>query len=147
MHAFAGVAGNVGADQLYERSVVLSQQFKRAATENQPLNNFPITDDLKAITEETNRLVAEIEKHLPVSEITERTDKNEQSPEEAKEKITKLSHLIQENNPEAAVFANQILEAYRFNEIEYLAIAEAAKQLEQFEFDEALIRIKSIEHV
>jgi two-component system sensor histidine kinase/response regulator len=147
MHAFAGVAGNVGADQLYERSVVLSQQFKRAATENQPLNNLPITDDLKAITEETNRLVAEIEKRLPVSEISERTDKNEQSPEEAKEKITKLSHLIQENNPEAAVFANQILEAYRFNEIEYLAIAEAAKQLEQFEFDEALTRIKSIEHV
>jgi CheY-like chemotaxis protein/HPt (histidine-containing phosphotransfer) domain-containing protein len=147
MHAFAGVAGNMGADQLYERSVLLSQQFKSAAAENKSANDLPVTDDLNILLEETNHLIAEIVKNLPVSEVSKESNKAEQSPEEAKAKIAKLSKLIQENNPEAAIFASQILEAYVFTDKERLAIVEAAKQLEQFEFDEALVRLTAIDYV
>jgi CheY-like chemotaxis protein len=147
MHAFAGVAGNMGADQLYERSVLLSQQFKSAAAENKSANDLPVTDDLNTLIEENNRLIAAIVKNLPVSDVSEESNKAEQSPEEAKAKIAKLSKLIQENNPEAAIFASQILEAYVFTDKERLAIVEAAKQLEQFEFDEALVRLTAIDYV
>jgi HPt (histidine-containing phosphotransfer) domain-containing protein len=101
MHAFAGVAGNMGAEQLYERSVLLSQQLKNAATENKPLSSLPVTNDINNIIEDTNRLILAIEKTLPASVGTpDEKTKTNQSEEEVRDKITKLSALISENNPE-----------------------------------------------
>jgi len=148
MHAFAGVAGNMGAEQLYERSVLLSQQLKSAAAENKPLSSLPVTNDINNIIEDTNRLILAIEKTLPASVGTpDEKTKTNQSEEEVRDKITKLSALISENNPEAAVYATQILESFTFPDSVHRAILEASQQLDQFEFEEALTRLSDIQYV
>jgi CheY-like chemotaxis protein len=146
MHTFAGVAGNMGAEQLYERSILLSQQAKKAANDHIRLSELPISDDLNTIIEEASRLIEGITREIPVSKAVEESLLSEQSIEEAKEKIGRLSDLIRENNPEAANYASQIIGAYKFSEAEHKAILEAFQQLEQFEFDEALVRLNSIQH-
>jgi hypothetical protein len=73
--------------------------------------------------------------------------KTNQSEEEVRDKITKLSALISENNPEAAVYATQILESFTFPDSVHRAILEASQQLDQFEFEEALTRLSDIQHV
>lgn len=146
MHTFAGVAGNMGAEQLYERSILLSQQAKKAANEHIRLSELPISDDLNTIIEESNRLIEGITREIPVSKAVEESLLSEQSTEEAKEKIGRLSDLIRENNPEAANYASQIIGAYKFSEAQHIAIRDAFEQLEQFEFDEALVRLNAIQH-
>jgi len=146
MHTFAGVAGNMGAEQLYERSILLSQQAKKAANDHIRLSELPISDDLNTIIEESNRLIEGITREIPVSKAVEESLLSEQSTEEAKEKIGRLSDLIRENNPEAANYASQIIGAYKFSEAQHIAIRAAFEQLEQFEFDEALVRLNAIQH-
>ena len=146
MHSFAGVAGNMGAEHLYERSSLLSQRFKKAEDEKKPPYEIQAKDDLNALIDETRALLLAINQATKTPENQEEVVRQEQSKIESQEKITRLSDLIRENNPEAATYANQILAAYLFSEAEHAAILEAAKQLEQFEFEQALSHISALQH-
>lgn len=146
MHTYAGVAGNMGAEQLYERGILLSQQTKKAASDNISLNDLPIADDLNALIEDSNRIIAEISRVLSDSDFSGESTLNEQSHEQALAKISHLSDLIRDNNPEAASYASQIISSYKFSEAQHHAIRDAFEKLEQFEFDEALVRISAIQH-
>jgi CheY-like chemotaxis protein len=146
MHTYAGVAGNMGAEQLYERSVLLSQQAKKAATEHGSLSALPLADEVNSLIEESNRVVASIHRAIPATEVNEEVNLAEQSAEEAQEKIGRLTDLIRDNNPEAVSYASQLIAAYKFSEVQHKAILDASQQLEQFEFDEALNRLNAIQH-
>jgi two-component system sensor histidine kinase/response regulator len=146
MHTYAGVAGNMGAEQLYERSVLLSQQAKKAATERGSLSELPLADEVNSLIDESNRVVAAIHRAIPATEVNEEVNLAEQSAEEAQEKIGRLTDLIRDNNPEAVSYASQLIAAYKFSEVQHKAILDASQQLEQFEFDEALNRLNAIQH-
>ncbi len=146
MHTYAGVAGNMGAEQLYERSVLLSQQAKKAATERGSLSELPLADEVNSLIEESNRVIAAIHRAIPATEVNEEVNLAEQSAEEAQEKIGRLTDLIRDNNPEAVSYASQLIAAYKFSEVQHKAILDASQQLEQFEFDEALNRLNAIQH-
>jgi two-component system sensor histidine kinase/response regulator len=148
MHTYAGVAGNLGAERLYERSFFLSNSIKKRIEENsQETFEADTYTEINALTQEHDDLIKKISSKLPNLLQEKAAEKVNISKEEFQVKIANLIKLLEMNDAAAIALNHQLLKDFMLEENVQLKLEEAKMLLEQFEFDQALQVISTLKDV
>jgi two-component system sensor histidine kinase/response regulator len=148
MHTYAGVAGNLGAERLYERSFFLSNTIKKLIEDNsQDKFEAETFTEINALTQEHNELIKKISSKLFNIPQEKSAEKGTLSEEEFLVKIANLKHLLERNDASAIAVNQQLLKDFMLEENAESKLKEAQMLLEQFEFDQALHVISTLKDV
>jgi CheY-like chemotaxis protein len=128
-HSLAGVAGNVGAKELYSKAYQLSIDIKN---DFQSVNQSTYTE----IAELTNTLIHNINEYL---EKVRGNNIVESSVEiDVQSSLIKLKELLTQNDAEAESIVNALTSSSQISDSDREVYLKIGKLLGVFEFDEAL---------
>ena len=143
-HTLKGVAGNIGANEIFKISVELDAILKKAvknaeAEEAMPLPAAKIEELLQALTKLTSSLIEAL-KSSPALQDNSTSDKeNEPHPAKIARLTAELAKLLKENDSEANRKIEQLMTIS-----DEPTLKEIAGLISEYDFDEALELLDSI---
>jgi HPt (histidine-containing phosphotransfer) domain-containing protein len=128
-HSLAGVAGNVGAKELYSKAYQLSLDIK---------NDFQSVGQstYSEIAELTNTLIHNINEYL--EKVREKNIVESSEEIDVQLSVIKLKELLTQNDAEAESIVNALTNSSQISESDREVYIKIGKLLGMFEFDEAL---------
>jgi HPt (histidine-containing phosphotransfer) domain-containing protein len=128
-HSLAGVAGNVGAKELYSKAYQLSIDIKN---DFQSVNQSTYTE----IAELTTTLIHNINEHLEKVRGNNIVESSEEI--DVQSSLIKLKELLTQNDAEAESIVNALTSSSQISDSDREVYLKIGKLLGVFEFDEAL---------
>ena len=141
LHTLAGVAGNIGMNEIYKKALKASIDFKHHLQDGQ--QSFT---DLHQ--HQVNEIAKLLENHLDKVTIflssleNEIKTKEEISEADLTERLTELTKLINENDPESINICKELLDKYELQTETEERLKNVLEDLENFEFENAFNRLK-----
>jgi len=140
LHTLAGVAGNLGAQKVYQISYSLSVRLKNESNE---FNWEASKNEIQEMLSELNLIISEIQK-IDTSETNSYVPFADASPEDIRLKMEELKSSIEENDPAAVDICREILSSSNLTDIQKNVLLELQTPLAAFEFDQALDIIQKL---
>jgi HPt (histidine-containing phosphotransfer) domain-containing protein len=140
LHTLAGVAGNLGAQKVYQISYSLSVQLKN---ESNDFNWEASKGEIQEMLSELDLIISEIQK-MNNPEVTIPVPFTETSPEDIRLKMEELKTAIEENDPGAVDICREVLRSSNLTDIQKNSLLELQTPLEAFEFDQAMAIIQKL---
>ncbi|MEY4852244.1 MAG: hypothetical protein RIS99_639 [Bacteroidota bacterium] len=140
LHTLAGVAGNLGAQKVYQFSYSLSVRLKN---ESNDFNWEDLSLEIQDLLSEMESIISEIQKidvsegkgHVPLTDLT---------PEDIRLKMEELKISIEENDPGAVDICRKVLSSSNLTSIQKNVLLELQTPLSAFEFDQAMVIIQKL---
>jgi HPt (histidine-containing phosphotransfer) domain-containing protein len=140
LHTLAGVAGNLGAQKVYQISYSLSVRLKN---ESNDFNWEDLSLEIQDLLSEMESIISEIQKidvsegkgHVPLADLT---------PEDIRLKMEELKISIEENDPGAVDICREVLSSSNLTSIQKNVLLELQTPLAAFEFDQAMVIIQKL---
>jgi HPt (histidine-containing phosphotransfer) domain-containing protein len=134
LHKLAGIAGNIGANQLYTAAIELSHAVEPEAD----LSNGAVAEKLHVITEMLECIAAELSAMLPSATTSSDKEKPLLSVTETQELIKQLTEMIKESDAESLTYIEQLLEENSFPGTYATTLKNTKADLDKFDFEAAL---------
>jgi signal transduction histidine kinase/DNA-binding response OmpR family regulator/HPt (histidine-containing phosphotransfer) domain-containing protein len=134
LHTLAGVAGNLGAQKVYQISYSLSVRLKNESNE---FNWKASKNEIQEMLSELDLIISEIQK-IDTSETNSHVPFADASTEDIRLKMEELKTSIEENDPAAVDICREILSFSNLTDIQKNVLLELQTPLAAFEFDQAL---------
>jgi CheY-like chemotaxis protein len=140
LHTLAGVAGNLGAQKVYQISYSLSVRLKN---ESNDFNWEDLSLEIQDLLSEMESIISEIQKidvsegkgHVPLADLT---------LEDIRLKMEELKISIEENDPGAVDICREVLSSSNLTSIQKNVLLELQTPLAAFEFDQAMVIIQKL---
>jgi HPt (histidine-containing phosphotransfer) domain-containing protein len=141
LHTLAGVAGNIGMNEIYQKALRLSVDFKNhLQAGNQSFEHIH--------QRQINEIARILETNLDRLNVFLSSLENEQktketiSDEDINNRLTELKKLINDNDPESITLCKDFIDNYEISsEIEEV-LKNVLVDLENFEFENAFNQLK-----
>ncbi len=140
LHTLAGVAGNLGAQKVYQISYSLSVRLKNESNE---FNWEASKNEIQEMLSELDLIISEIQK-IDTSETNSHVPFADASLEDIRLKMEELITSIEENDPAAVDICREILSSSNLTDIQKNVLLELQTPLAAFEFDQALDIIQKL---
>jgi len=141
LHTLAGVAGNIGMNEIYKKALKASIDFKHHLQGGQQ----SFTDIHQ---HQVNEIAKLLENNLYKVTIflssleNEKKAKEEISEADLTERLTELTKLINENDPESINICKELLDKYELQTNTEERLKNVLEDLENFEFENAFNQLK-----
>lgn len=145
LHLIAGVAGNLGATDVYNKAIVLSTEFKGFVKDNIHDSAIQRYADVQELMNEIEELSLRILTHLNTSAPIQTEPSHFIRNEEVSQELEELTKLISNNDPSAEEKCLALLNAMADDNVLKPHIQKIYALLNEFEFDSALSQINRIE--
>ena len=132
-HTLAGIAGNLGADKVYQLSYTLSMLFKNEMNDH-AWNSSSL--DIQELLTELSAIVIDIRRLNPI-QADSSNQNNNFSEEDIRLKIEELRVSIEENDPAAVDLCRNLISILNLETNQKSNLLEVMIPLEAFEFDQA----------
>ncbi|MEY4866114.1 MAG: hypothetical protein RLY64_368, partial [Bacteroidota bacterium] len=140
LHTLAGVAGNLGAQKVYQISYSLSVRLKN---ESNDFNWEDLSLEIQDLLSEMESIISEIQK-IDVSEGKSHVPLTDLTPEDIRLKMEELKISIEENDPGAVDICRKVLSSSNLTSIQKNVLLELQTPLSAFEFDQAMVIIQKL---
>ena len=143
-HTLKGVAGNIGANEIFKLSVELDAILKKAvknaeAEEAMPLPAAKIEELLQALTKLTSSLIEALKSSPVLKDAPSSVKEKDADPAKVAELTAELAELLEENDSEAGVKIEELMKISDEPELK-----KVADLISEYDFDGALELLDSI---
>ncbi|NOY74601.1 MAG: response regulator [Kiritimatiellaeota bacterium] len=137
-HTMKGVAGNIGANQVFKCAVELDALLTRAVKQTKDGGGMPFQEEkINAILDELAKLTADlienIEKSPILADERDAPPRQDADPAKLAELTAKLAELLEDNDSEARAVVEEIMKLS-----DDPKLSEIAELVSDYDFDEAL---------
>jgi two-component system sensor histidine kinase/response regulator len=143
-HALAGVCGNIGAKEIYNVAYPLSTALKILSSTGRTQLSLPHLKQLQYISENVVRIAKNIEAVVKDSCIEENVEKAKWNQHEWKLFLEALGTKCEAQEGDALDYANNWLKENQIADDRMNRMHELVGKIEEFEFEEALVIIKTL---
>ena len=139
LHTIGGVAGNIGAKQLSKDMLRISGILKKDKEEHKILEG-----DIESIVDMHNKLIESIDHAISNYTLTDHQidSKDELKSQNNEALIDELITKITSKNPKSIQLAKELSKSKKFSEEEQKNLKQVLENLEEFDFENALIKLK-----
>ncbi|MFN5092619.1 MAG: response regulator, partial [Bacteroidota bacterium] len=141
LHTVAGVAGNIGAKEIYEKAYPLSNQMKELVAANDTNISEEQINGMREVAELVKQVALSISENLPSDKQNENEQK-QMNNEIWNGFILQLKELAEDNDTAAVDVCESFLKEYQLAEEKRILLNELIQLLNEFEFDAALEKLK-----
>jgi two-component system, sensor histidine kinase and response regulator len=138
LHTIAGVAGNLGAIGIYERSIVLSNSFKNFAKQKQVEEAAERYPEIQEVLHDIEQLSLRILTYLNTTEPKVATSHVQLTQDDVLPALQEIKNLVMNNDPKSLEKSMLLLQSLPENSREKPMLQEIVASLNEFEFDQAL---------
>lgn len=144
MHTLAGVSGNIGITEVYKLAQQLTIEFKEHI-KGGSLNFTPILlNKLEEVGHVLEIYLDRIHVFLSSTETNSTNQKQDVSAEELDEMISKLGIAIADNDPVSIEQCKYLIENINLNNSLVELLMDVSKSINNFDFEEAMNKFKTI---
>jgi CheY-like chemotaxis protein len=144
LHTLAGVAGNIGITEVYKLAQKLTLEFK-THIKGGSLNFTPLLQNkLEEVAHVLDVYLERIHSFITNVEAASTEIKLEVSDTDRAEMLEKLRIAIEQNDPVSIDQCNYLIEKVVLNDLTFEALKEVSFSINNFDFDEALEKFKTI---
>jgi glutamyl-tRNA reductase len=141
LHAVAGVGGNIGAKEIYEKAYPLSNQMKELVTANDTNISEEQMKGMREVAELVKQVASSISENLP-SEKQDDSNLKSLSDADWNNFIQQLKELTEDNDTAAVDACEKLIQTFLLPEEKKKLVDDCIQLLNEFEFDEVLEKIK-----
>ena len=141
LHTLAGVAGNIGMNEIYKKALKASIDFKHHLQGGQQsftdIHQHQVNEIAKLLENNLDKV------NIFLSSLeNEKKAKEEVSEADLTELLTELTKLINENDPESINICKELLDKYELQNDTEERLKNVLEDLENFEFENAFNQLK-----
>jgi two-component system sensor histidine kinase/response regulator len=144
LHLLAGVTGNLGANQIYNKAILLSQSLHHSEKHNDVEAAQERYSEVMQLLQEVEDLSKRIIKYIDSLGSTTIEESIAMNDAEFSESLLELKSLIQNNDAIAQEKCLQLSQSLPNNDPRKTSLMNISNTLDEFEFDAALEILKSM---
>jgi signal transduction histidine kinase/DNA-binding response OmpR family regulator len=141
LHAVAGVGGNIGAKEIYEKAYPLSNQLKELVAANDTTISQEQISGMLEVAELIKQVATSISENLP-SEKQNESELKSLSDADWNSFVQQLIELTEGNDTAAVDACENLIKNFQLSDEKRKLVDDCIQLLNEFEFDEVLEKLK-----